>query len=178
MTLKLSNDYDFVGNREFCYHEFDSDKLMKIYESREKLKAKGKPLEPILIILDDIVGSNNIHTSPGFMKLATTSRHLNSRLIISAQSYKTIPPVVREQIDYMFIGYTKNLVIEDLLKKELDLPKFFESLDIKRSEKVKLFMKYITKLTTEHYFLNYYGYGHTWTKYKASIIPETFRVFF
>ena len=86
--------------------------------------------------------------------------------------------MVREQIDYMFIGYTKNLVIEDLLKKELDLPKFFENLDIKRSEKVKLFMKYISKLTTDHYFLNYYGYGHTWTKYKASIIPETFRVFF
>ena len=167
-TLNLSPDYDYIQNRSFCFDTVDPEIIAQIFTERIKLAERRQLVDSIVIIFDDVISDNKLHTSKIFCKLATQSRHLKARVIVSCQAFKCIPRTVRSQSDYLIVGYNHSEILEDLLKTEVNLP--LEIQQMKKANKTKkrdYFLNYINEQTKDQYFLIYNYKQHSWSKIKA-----------
>ena len=58
----------------------------------------------ILIILDDVASDHNFHQSKSLKKLATRGRHIKIAVMVTMQYIYQIPPVIRNNCDYIYVG--------------------------------------------------------------------------
>lgn len=94
-----NDDYDFLEQQ---YVLRDAEKLNEIIEAQYKLKESNQQ-KNILIILDDWIGSCDIRNDKVFHRLATCGRHAWITTYYISQFLNQIPPVIRDNLNYMMI---------------------------------------------------------------------------
>jgi hypothetical protein len=116
-------------------------------EIKEKLLEKHgnlKKFKPALVILDDLVGATGMmnRNTIGFLeKTFTKNRHLNLRIWVSVQYFRSISKIIRENIDeWVLFGNDSDIERKEMMK-ELGGSKF-ESLFQKATEEPYSFMFY------------------------------------
>lgn len=125
----FNNDYDFI-NKKFILR--DIDKLELLIDAQYKLKEHNKN-KPILIVLDDWIGSLDVKHNKVLSKLATTGRHCSMSTFYLCQFINEIPPVIRQNFNYLVIlSISEDALInvssyQDTYTKR-DLYKFYQTI--------------------------------------------------
>lgn len=83
-----------IEKENVCDH-YDEAILREIYDEQKKEKAKKRGLEPVLIILDDLIVSLPSSQKNYVSHLFMSGRHMNISIIILSQSYKLISRGIR-----------------------------------------------------------------------------------
>jgi hypothetical protein len=83
--------------------EFDEDILTKIMDKQAELLNKNKPVNRVLVVLDDCMSFAQFG-SKVFERLASQGRHYNLTVWLSIQHYTRMPKCVRNNTDYMIIS--------------------------------------------------------------------------
>jgi hypothetical protein len=90
-----------------------------------------KDAKHILLILDDCCSDSNFHQSKTLKKLATRGRHIKIAVMITCQYIYQIPPVIRNNCDYIYVGQMNQqglkLLTSEFLMGNIS-PKQFEDL--------------------------------------------------
>ena len=90
-----------------------------------------KDAKHILLILDDCCSDSNFHQSKTLKKLATRGRHIKIAVMITCQYIYQIPPVIRNNCDYIYVGQMNQqglkLLTSEFLMGNIS-PKEFEDL--------------------------------------------------
>ena len=92
-------------------YQFDSVKdsvLEQIIKIQEVNKSKSKNKIGCFIIFDDVLGSVNFN-SDVLTRLFSTCRHNNISIFLATQYLKSVPPLIRQNSDYVFLFQIKNL---------------------------------------------------------------------
>ena len=94
---------------------------------------KGKPekeRKQVLLILDDLVCDQNFTNSNALKTLFVRSRHINIGIIFTTQYLYTVPPIVRNNCDYVLVGQmnqaSKNILADEYLYGDLDKREFIK----------------------------------------------------
>ena len=133
-TECINNFYSKLTNEECIYDSYNNDWMMKLISKMTDLKKENDEVNNILIILDDCVSDTNFHQCQSLNILCTRGRHLNIAVIITSQYIFSIPPVCRNNLDYVFCGQMNKRSV-DLLSDEFLLG------DIDKNEFIKLYNK-------------------------------------
>ena len=96
-TAKLQSAYDFVP-RSMITDDYDEEKMISIWDQQIKAKDEGRPIENILVILDDVIASKSFTKSKMLDEIAISGRHLNITVIILSQYFISLKPRIRENI--------------------------------------------------------------------------------
>lgn len=93
------------------YEEFDEELLEDIYAQQQNIKNLfgKKKLDHILVILDDMLGSDALKATSLIGKFIHKTRHYNVSFIYSVQKYNGLPRVLRLNSDIMAIFRCSNM---------------------------------------------------------------------
>ena len=84
----------------------------------------------MLLILDDCISDVNFHQSAALKKLYTRCRHFFLTLINTTQYLTGIPPVARNNSDYVLVGQLNRasvgLLCDEFMSGEIDRPEFIK----------------------------------------------------
>ena len=93
-------------DKKFIRGEWDESYINSLIKHLEKInegKTKGdKSMKHVLLVLDDIMSSFDTHSSKAFKLLFTRGRHYGITVITIQQYITQIPPVCRNNCDYIF----------------------------------------------------------------------------
>lgn len=79
-----------------------NEQFEKFYD---EMKIHGENSQTSLLILDDIVGTELLNKKSAFAREITRMRHNKVSVILLAQYYKSIPPVIRNNMSHYVIFY-------------------------------------------------------------------------
>ena len=113
------NGYDYVPF-EFRYNEVDIDVIERIMKRQEYLiKENPKGDYRTLILIDDIIASNDAKQQKILDKLFICARHFQISLVVSYQYIKKdFSPVQRDNVDVIFTFQQSNYDNKDALNKQ------------------------------------------------------------
>lgn len=84
----------------------------------------------ILLILDDCCSDTKFHTSKTLKQLATRGRHIKIAVMITCQYIYQIPPVIRNNCDYIYCGQMNaqsiKLLTTEFLMGNIDKKQFVD----------------------------------------------------
>tara|TARA_R110000868_G_scaffold383798_1_gene651097 strand:+ start:638 stop:1327 length:690 start_codon:yes stop_codon:yes gene_type:complete len=113
------NGYDYIP-LEFRYTDVDVDVIERIMKRQEYLiKNNPKGDYRILILIDDIISSNDAKQQNIINKLFICARHFQISLIVSYQYIKKdFTPVQRDNVDVIFCFQQSNFDNKDAINKQ------------------------------------------------------------
>jgi hypothetical protein len=143
-TEKINRFYSDIVDDECIFDTYDEKWMNKLIDKMTEINSNKpqKERKNILLILDDIVSDHNFHQSPTLKKLFIRGRHINIAIILTFQYLNLIPPVARNNLDYLFCGQMNKQSI-DLLMSE------FISGDISKEH----FLRMFSRCTRDYNFL-------------------------
>ena len=96
---------DFIPKKNI-FSKYSEHWINSLLESMKKLTSgkKDDQCKHVLLILDDACSQSNFHQSVTMKTLAANGRHYKITVIITTQFVNHIPPVVRQNCDYVAIG--------------------------------------------------------------------------
>ena len=101
------------------------DKMTEINSGKSDNEAKH-----ILLILDDCCSDSNFHQSKTLKKLATRGRHIKIAVMITCQYIYQIPPVIRNNCDFIYVGQMNQqglkLLTDEFLMGSIDKKEFVD----------------------------------------------------
>jgi Poxvirus A32 protein len=102
-----------------------------ITKMSEKNKGKTKKeLSNVLIILDDVMSDTDFHQSKALKKLYTRGRHIGIGIIATCQYLVSLPPVCRNNCDWLISGQLNrasvSLLCEEYMSGNIDKPDFIK----------------------------------------------------
>ena len=133
-TECINNFYAKLVPKECIFDFYDNDWVLKLIQKMTILKQQSNKINNILIILDDCISDTDFHHCQSLNILCTRGRHLNIAVILTSQYIFSIPPVCRNNLDYIFAGQMNKKSI-DLLADEFLLG------DIDKNEFIKMYNK-------------------------------------
>jgi len=84
----------------------------------------------VLLILDDCISDANFHNSPNLEKILTRGRHLGLSCLITSQRCTGIPPIVRNNCNYIFCGQMNrksvDIIADEFMCGDLDRNQFLK----------------------------------------------------
>ena len=168
-----NNPMDFVPY-EFRYKEVDVDVIERIMKRQEYLiRQDPKADHRVLIIIDDIISSNDAKQQKILDKLFICARHFQISLIVCYQYIKKdFSPVQRDNVDIIFCFQQSNFDNKDALNKQ------YLSVNDNKNEGLNLINKYavgyqsIVILNT----INSDKYEDFCFYYTADIINKKFKI--
>jgi len=167
------NGYDYVPF-EFRYTEVDIDVLDRIMKRQEYLiRNNPKGDYRILILIDDIISSNDAKQQKVIDRLFISARHFQISLIVSYQYIKKdFSPVQRDNVDVIFCFQQSNFDNKDALNKQY----------LSVNEDKKIGMELINTYAVDYQTLvilnttNSSNYEDFCFYYKADIIEKKFKL--
>ena len=167
------NGYDYVPF-EFRYTEVDTDVIDRIMKRQEYLiRNNPKGDYRILILIDDIISSNDAKQQKIIDKLFISARHFQISLIVSYQYIKKdFSPVQRDNVDVIFCFQQSNYDNKDALNKQY----------LSVNEDKKMGMDLINTYAIDYQTLvilnttNSSNYEDFCFYYKADIIQKKFKI--
>ena len=138
-----SNGFQFVPH-EFRYPEIDIMIIDRIMKRQEYLiRNNPKANHRILLIIDDIISSNDAKQQKILDKLFICARHYQIALIVCYQYIKKdFSPVQRDNVDIIFCFQQSNFDNKDALNKQ------YLSISDNKKDGMDLINKYAVKFQT------------------------------
>ena len=101
--------------------------ITRLTEQYKKSNKKPK----ILLILDDCISdASRFQNSPNLEKVLTRGRHIGLSVMITTQHVTGIPPIVRNNLDYIFCGqmnrHSVEILSDEFLAGDLDKTEFIK----------------------------------------------------
>jgi len=114
-----ANGFEFVPV-EFRYSEVDVDTIERIMKRQEYLiRMNPKGNHKVLLIIDDIISSNDAKQQKILDKLFICARHYQIALIVCYQYIKKdFSPVQRDNVDIIFCFQQSNFDNKDALNRQ------------------------------------------------------------
>jgi len=133
------NGFDFVPF-EFRYTEIDVDVIERIMKRQEYLiRNDPRGNHKILILVDDIISSNDAKQQKVLDKLFICARHYQISLIVAYQYIKKdFSPVQRDNVDLIFCFQQSNFDNKDALNRQ------YLSVNDNKKEGMDLINRYAT----------------------------------
>lgn len=105
------------------------DQLIKLMSDKNKGKSK-RDLTNILLILDDCMSDTDFHHSKALIKLYTRGRHVGIGVIVTCQYLVSLPPVCRNNADWVVVGQLNHasisLMADEYLSGNIDKRDFIK----------------------------------------------------
>ncbi len=129
---------------EFRYSEVDVDVIERILKRQEYLiRVNPKANHKVLLIIDDIISSNDAKQQKILDKLFICARHYQIALIVCYQYIKKdFSPVQRDNVDIIFCFQQSNFDNKDALNKQ------YLSINDNKKDGIDLINKYAVKFQT------------------------------
>ena len=131
-TECINNFYKKLVDEECIFDTYDNDWMLQLIKKMTDAKQQSQKTNNILIILDDCISDTDFHHCQSLNILCTRGRHLNIAVILTSQYIFSIPPVCRNNLDYVFCGQMNKKSV-DLLSDEFLLG------DVDKHEFIKLY---------------------------------------
>jgi hypothetical protein len=143
----FNGDYDGVVPKANILTEYSEqwvENLMQKMATKNKGKTKDTPgFTRVMLVLDDVVSSEiKAHNSKTLRTLAARGRHLGLCLIQTAQYYKSIAPIHRQNSDLIFFGKNNTQGIDCLFEE-------YSMGDMNANE----FRRFVIQNTEDYHFL-------------------------
>ena len=129
-TESVNHFYSSMVEQNCIFDEWNeewADALIKKM-SAENANTKKADKKNVLIILDDVMCDTNFHQSPALKKLYMRGRHINIGVIATCQYLHNLPPVCRNNADWVIVGQMNRqsvqLLAEEYLSGDLEKPDF------------------------------------------------------
>lgn len=125
-TEQINNFYSTMVEQNCIFDNWNESWCEAlIMKMTEKNKGKKKTeIINVLIILDDVVSDTNFHQSNALKKLYTRGRHVGIGVVATTQYLNSLPPVVRNNCDWVIVGQLNHasisLLCEEYLSGDLD----------------------------------------------------------
>ena len=132
-TESVNHFYSDIIPKENIFDQYSEAWTENLIQKMTQINAgkKDKESAHVLLILDDCCSDTNFHQSKSLKKLATRGRHIKISVMITCQYIFQVPPVIRNNCDYLLVGQmnsqgvellTSEFMMGDISKKEfLDL---------------------------------------------------------
>ncbi len=125
LTSQYQHDlFDYV-NPDNVINSFDEVALTHIWNQQEgkiqKLEKAGvekKDMPHVLILMDDLISDVRVKKSAILNKFYTAGRHICFAIIFITQYFKSIPPVLRTNVDAAVAFYIENYESRDAFAKQ------------------------------------------------------------
>lgn len=131
-TESVNHFYSSMVEQNCIFDEWNeewADALIKKM-SAENANTKKADKKNVLIILDDVMCDTNFHQSPALKKLYMRGRHINIGVIATCQYLHNLPPVCRNNADWVIVGQMNRqsvqLLAEEYLSGDLEKPDFIK----------------------------------------------------
>lgn len=106
-TPETQDEFAAFMPRAFIYSQVDPAIMEKISELGKTLKAAGRSRN-FLLVIDDCAYDRKFTKSEELLKQLFNGRHSNVTLFYSTQYLMYVPPAIRDNIDYVFVGKNQN----------------------------------------------------------------------
>ena len=143
-TEKINRFYSDIVDDQCIFDSYEEKWVDKLINKMTEINSNKsqKERKNVLLILDDIVSDHNFHQSPSLKKIVIRGRHINIAVILTFQYLNLVPPVCRNNMDFLFCGQMNKQSV-DLLMSE------FISGDISKDEFIKMY----NRCTRDYNFL-------------------------
>ena len=120
-TERVNKFYEKSGliPKESIYEDYTEEFGNRLIKSLETENAGLEPEDQkrVLLILDDLVSTNNLHDSKTVEYFFTCARHINLSVILLSQHIHKISPTVRDNADVVFVGQQNAESVKTLSSK-------------------------------------------------------------
>ena len=118
-TETVNSFYSDLVKKENIFDSYNEEWVEKLITKMTQVNAgkSEKDASHILLILDDLCSDTNFHQSKSFKKLCTRGRHVKISVIITSQYIYQIPPVARNNSDFILCSQMNTQGL-DLLSTE------------------------------------------------------------
>ena len=132
-TEQINKFYSDIIPPENVFDQYSEEWVEALIKKMSEVNAgkTNKEKKYVELILDDCCSDSNFHQSKSLKKLFTRGRHIGIGLLITAQYPYHLPPICRNNCDYILVGQLNKQGVEllcseymmgDISKKEfLDL---------------------------------------------------------
>jgi GTPase SAR1 family protein len=154
----------------FVFNDYDEDKL-KDFIKRQKIAKQHVQVPWAVCLLDDCTDDPRIFNNPLQQGMYKRGRHWKMWYILSLQYAMDVKPVIRTNVDGIFI------LREPILKNRKSLWENYASI----IPDFNTFCELMDKLTDDYHAIYIHNTGNTneWTDcvyyYKAPIVPKSFK---
>lgn len=134
-TETVNNFYSSLVPKECIFDSYNNEWMMKLIQKMTDLKTNdNNNNHNVLVILDDCISDTNFHQCPSLNILCTRGRHINISVIITTQYIYAIPPLMRNNLDFIYCGQMNKRSV-DLMADEFLLG------NIEKNDFIKLLNK-------------------------------------
>jgi len=119
---KLGKLYEELDRDGKVYDELNDDTINSVVEQLEEWNSESKKSIENLVIIDD--SSDKLPTGKkpsSITKLFTNSRHWNCSVWLVSHKFTSIPPIIRNQADCMFLFKTNSKYEIESMKRNLNV---------------------------------------------------------
>jgi hypothetical protein len=113
-TERINKFYSKLIPPENIFDEYSEEWVDRLVKRLSSMAESGSELKPILLILDDLGAENDIKNSKALQRIMCRGRHLSINVWFSAQYIYMVPPVIRNQFDYIMCGQSNRQSLEIL----------------------------------------------------------------
>jgi hypothetical protein len=107
-TAATSKQYEEHVPATFVYYQYSPHVLKALLDDQERKVYEGRA-KWVFVVLDDVLWKRRAITQdPTFIRLCNNGRHAKIFLIVSVHYAYTMPPELRQSIDWVFLSREKN----------------------------------------------------------------------
>ena len=131
-TESVNKFYSDIIPKENIFDQYSEEWVESLIKKMTEINAgkSDKESSHILIILDDCCSDTKFHTSKTLKQLATRGRHIKIAVMITCQYIYQIPPVIRNNCDYIYCGQMNQqglkLLTDEFLMGNIDKKEFVD----------------------------------------------------
>ena len=110
-TESINRFYKDIVDEKNLFEEYSESWTEELISSLTKINADTveKDRKKVLLIYDDILSDVDFHTSPAMKRIFTRGRrHIGLSIICTAQYLYQLPPICRNNCDFVLIGQMNN----------------------------------------------------------------------
>ena len=126
-----------TNDEQIYFQDFDGEAVQHILTTQQNIidhqnkDPKTKKLFSILLIFDDVADNKAIHNNQALNSCFTRGRHSQISTILSTQKYNAVSPIIRTNMDSMYLFRLRNA--NDLEAVLMELSALLDNKNIIRS---------------------------------------------
>jgi hypothetical protein len=129
-TEDVNGFYSKIIPKENIFDEYKEEWMVALIKKLNDYKIKNNKLYNVLLILDDLGGSRNFAKSEALEKCACQGRHFGLSFVVLLQYISQIPPVIRNNINYLIVGqcnqHTSQVLVDEFRFGDIDRKAFLD----------------------------------------------------